>query len=123
MGSNPDAFGQTPWVGSSGNVAHPRSSRGGGGSGGYVIPRPLGTDGNDSAWLAHPESPAGKHLLPSDVEAAVLARPSHQKMRSTSAPKGRSKVYPVELSEFNNRGKVRVQLRGSSVFPWAFTRR
>jgi hypothetical protein len=45
--------------------------------------------------------------LPSDVEAAVLARPSHQRTRSAGTPRGRSKDYPVALSEFNNHDRIK----------------
>ncbi len=49
---------------SSGEIAHPASPRGGGGSGGFAAPRVLGADGNQTHSLPHPSSPAAKNVWP-----------------------------------------------------------
>jgi len=63
----------SPWVSSSGIVAHPASSKGGGGGGQFGQPGSLGRDGNDSNPIAHPQSPAARYqtLTGDDVEKLV----------------------------------------------------
>lgn len=73
--SGSDDSGRTnssPWINSSGEIAHPDSPRGGGGPGGFASPVPLGTE-PFPAGLPDPQSPAGRTVLASDAERILRA--------------------------------------------------
>lgn len=51
---------QSPWVGREGDLAHPDAAAGGGGEGNFKRAGQLGTDGNDSDPVRHPQSPSAR---------------------------------------------------------------
>jgi hypothetical protein len=61
-----------PWITATGVIAHPDSPAGGGGPGRFKIASILGSPGNDSALIPHPQAPAARHRLLMDEERLVL---------------------------------------------------
>lgn len=96
----------SPWISSFGEIAHPDSPRGGGGLGRFTIPgplRPLQAEGRRSEALPHPQSPAGRNVLASDVEGILLADLRRKTAPGTAASKQTPRV--VVFSEFNNKSR------------------
>lgn len=62
----------SPWVSSSGVVAHPDAPEGGGGDGHFRIARSLGTDGNTSDLLPNPDAPAPRDRVLTDADTERL---------------------------------------------------
>ena len=88
-----------PWVSSSGEIASPASPRGGGGAGGFAIPKPLGTEGNRSDTLPHPWSYGGRVLLANNLERTLKKAQGEAKAPSAAR-------FVVTLKEFHNTGKA-----------------
>ncbi len=104
-GEDSHRTGSSPWISSSGELAHPDSPRGGGGPGQFTSPGLLRAEGNQSHILPHPQSPSGRKVLVEDIERVLLAEnasPAGKPAQGTSeaAQPGR----PVVFDEFNNKG-------------------
>ncbi len=100
--------GSSPWISSSGEIAHPDSPRGGLGPGRGVRPGPLGAGGTRSDVLPNPQSPAGRRVLVSDIRRILLAQnaaPGIQPAHGTSTRVQARR--PVVFAEFNNKGKAK----------------
>jgi len=109
--------GSSLWISSSGEIAHPDSPHGGSGPGRSVRPRPLGAEGSRSDVLPHPQSPAGRMVLTSDIGRILLAEkaaPASQPTQSTAAAAQTRR--PVVFAEFNNksRGKHVEAIKGGN---------
>src|SRR5262245_2924215 len=64
--------GTSPWVSSSGILAHPSAPPGGGGPGNFRIGTHLGTEGNDSDPIPHPLAPDTRYRVLTNDDAQVL---------------------------------------------------
>jgi hypothetical protein len=62
----------SPWITSTGVVAHPGSPMGGCGPGGSRIPSILGSPGNGSTLVPHPQAPAARYRLLTAEDHLVL---------------------------------------------------
>ena len=63
----------SPWLSSSGTIAHPCAPLGGCGPGYSKIPSPLGSTGNDSNPISHPQSPVGSQITLSKEDARKIS--------------------------------------------------
>lgn len=62
----------SPWINFEGVVAHPYSPLGGGGPGRFRVPTSLGTQGNDSYLIPHPQAPVSRYRLLTAEDHAIL---------------------------------------------------
>ena len=73
-----------------GGMCHPDAPCGGGGSGSFRLPGPLGTEYSSCSALPHPHSPAGKQILPADIDKAY----QHRNRRPKASISQPIKPYP-----------------------------
>ena len=74
------------YCGWGGNPAHPNSSSGGGGAGGFSQSYPLGIGDLSFLKLPHPGSPASKQLIPQDITKALRNTKLEAEQQSSQKP-------------------------------------
>ena len=114
---------RSPWLSSSGTIAHPGAPRGGCGPGNSRIPITLGFDGNDSNPFAHPRSPVGRRIiLTKTVVNRILGIPL-----ANEPPKTKKDLFDVKRenttrSDILVKGKVLLDGRDPNLNKTAQTR-
>ena len=113
----------SPWLSSSGTIAHPRAPLGGCGPGNSCIPCPLGSVGNDSNPIAHPQSPVGSCITLTEKDAPIIRGTPLAK----DPPKTKTDIFDVkreqtQRSDILVKGKVLSDGRDPNLGKRAVTR-
>lgn len=75
-----------PWFNQHGDVVHPNAPSGGGGSGSFAQPGPLGGHVDPRSKLPHPQSPAAQHLTLDKEHKLQLQRASVRRSDPVPVP-------------------------------------
>lgn len=81
-----------PWVGSSGDVAHPESPRGGGGTGNFRLPGTVDGDGKQSVTIPQPNTLMGRNHVLSEEEVLALEESKKPQPKKNPPPKTKPKT-------------------------------
>jgi hypothetical protein len=96
MGDQPPFYGASsarPWVGSQKNVANPASPSGSGGTGNFLDARPTGQPADSATGVAHPHSPAARHLTLDNKQTKNILAGGRSKAKD--APRARETLGAV----------------------------